>query len=226
MIAEGFYPDYEKPFEQTDINAVQVGQNIEIGEGTHIAPFVSIGENVMIGKNCKIESNVFIGSGSQIGDNVIIRSGSRIGVNCHYHYAQNGRHNSFCGVGRTILEDGVEIGCNTVIQRGTLSDTVMGTGTIIGNLVEIAHDVTIGKGCLIVSQVGICGNVKIGDHVQIYGQAGVVNWVEIDDNAVILSRARVTKNVRAGAKISGLFTNEHAEELKYQAKLRKLTKGE
>ena len=226
LIREKIYPDYEKTFAQDLINGSMFGKNFVIGEGTFIAPFVSVGENVIIGRNCKIESGVFIGSDSKIGDNVIIRSGSRVGVNCHYHYNLRGKQKSFCGIGRLIIGDGVEIGCNSVIQRGTLSDTIIGAGTIIGNLVEIAHDVKICEDCLIVSQVGICGNVEIGRHVEILGQAGIVNWVKIGDNSKIMAKSCVTKNVRAGSKVSGMFSRDHTKELKRIAKIDRLIKGE
>lgn len=218
LIAEGIYPDYEKNFSQMLKEGSMFGANVEVGEGTIIAPFVSVGENVAIGKNCRIEAGVFIGSGTVIGDGVKILSGSRVGVNCHYHSKINGRYESFCGVGRTIIGDGAEIGSNTVIQRGSFSDTVIGAGTIIGNLVEIAHDVKIGANCLIVSQVGLCGNVTIGDRVQIFGQAGVKDWVIVGDDAIILAKSGVTKNIRAGQKVSGMFSREHRTELKRLAK--------
>lgn len=220
MIEIGIYPDYEKSFEQIERGYSMFGRDAAVGEGSYIAPFVSVGENVQIGKNCKIESGVSIGSGSKIGDNVIIRSGSKVGANCHYHYQYGERHYSFCGIARTIIEDGVEIGCNTVIQRGVLSDTVIGEGTIIGNLVEIAHDVKIGRGCLIVSEVGICGNVNIENNVQIYGQAGIVSRVNVGEGAVILSKSRVTKDIKAGEKISGLYSETHREELRRLAMMR------
>ena len=226
LIEEGIYKDYEKPFAQTANNGSMFGQNFSAGEGTFIAPFVSVGENVTVGKNCKIESNVFIGSDTQIGDNVIIRSGTRIGVNCHYHYEEHGKQKSFCGVGKLIIGDNVEIGCNTVIQRGTLSDTIIGAGTIIGNLVEIAHDVKIGEDCLIVSQVGICGNVEIGKRVKIFGQAGIVDWAKIGDGVTVMSKTRVTKNIRASKKVSGMFCRDHSTELKMIAKMEKLLKGD
>lgn len=222
MIAEGFYPDYEKIFPQTEKNHSMFGANVTVGEGTFIAPFVSVGEDVTFGKNCRIESGVFIGSGTRIGDGVKILSGSRVGVNCHYHFEEGGRHRGFCGVGRTVIGDGVEIGANSVIQRGSFSDTVIGAGTVVGNLVEIAHDVKIGAGCLIVSQVGICGNVTIGARVQIFGQAGIKDWVTVGDGAIVLAKSRVTKNIRAGQKVSGAFGREHAAELRRFAKLKKI----
>ena len=219
LIDAGIYPDYEKNF-------VQPSNDFKFGEGTFIAPFVSVGENVTIGKNCYIGANVFIGAGTQIGDNVKILSGSQIGVNCHYHYKERGKQKSFCGVGRLIIGDGVEIGANCVIQRGTLSDTIIGAGTIIGNLVEIAHDVKIGEDCLIVSQVGICGNVEIGNRVEIFGQAGIADWVKVGDGAKIMSKSGVTKNIRAGKKVSGMFCRDHNKELKRIAKINRIIKGE
>ena len=218
FIAEGIYSDYEKNFPQTLKNGAMFGENITVGEGTFIASFVSVGENVTIGKNCRVDAFVFIGSGTVIGDNVKILAGSRVGVNCHYHYEHGGRHESFCGVGRTIIGNGVEIGANTVIQRGSFSDTVIGAGTIIGNLVEIAHDVKIGADCLIVSQVGLCGNVTIGNRVQIFGQAGIKDWVTVGDGAIIFAKSGVTKNIKAGQKVSGMFSREHRTELKRLAK--------
>ena len=222
FIAEKICPDYSKNFPQTQHGGAMFGKNFTAGDGTFIAPFVSVGENVCIGKNCRIDAGVFIGSGTQIGDGVKILSGSRVGVNCHYHYEFGGGHKSFCGVGRTVIGDGVEIGSNTVIQRGTFSDTIIGAGTIIGNLVELAHDVKIGEDCLIVSQVGICGNVTIGKRVQIFGQAGISNWVTIGDDAIVLAKSLVTKNIRAGQKVSGMFAREHRDELKRLAKLKKV----
>lgn len=222
LIAEKICPDYSKNFPQTQRNGAMFGKNFKAGDGTFIAPFVSVGENVRIGKNCKIDAGVFIGSDTQIGDDVKILSGTRVGVNCHYHYEIDGGHKSFCGVGQTIIGDGVEIGSNTVIQRGTFSDTVIGAGTIIGNLVEIAHDVKIGEGCLIVSQVGICGNVTLGKRVQIFGQAGVSNWVTIGDDVIVLAKSVVTKNIRDGQKVSGMFAREHRDELKHLAKIKKI----
>ena len=214
MIAAGIYPDYEKIFPQTLKGGAMFGENVTVGEGSFIAPFVSVGRDVIIGRNCRIDSGALIGSGTRLGNGVKILSGSRVGVNCHYHCAAGGGQKSFCGVGRTIIGDGVEIGANSVIQRGTFSDTVIGAGTIIGNLVEIAHDVKIGAGCLIVSQVGICGNVTIGARVQIFGQAGIKNWLTVGDGAIILAKSGITKNIRAGQKVSGMFSREHRDELK------------
>ena len=222
MIDAGIYYDYEQPFAQYEKGGACYGVNVSVGEGTFILPLVYIGENVKIGEDCTIESGVFIGSNTEIGSNVIVRAGAKLGVNCHYHFQHGARHRSFCGVGRLIIGNGVEIGANTVIQHGTLADTIIGDGTIIGNLVEIAHDVKIGEGCLIVSQVGICGNATIGNGVKIYGQAGVVDCVKIGDGATVLAKSVVTKNIRAGQTVSGMFSRDHAAELRSLARFRRL----
>lgn len=221
MVSAGLYPDYEQKPKQQNTDGAMVGVDAQIGKETVIEPFVSIGEDVVIGKHCRLEAGVFIGSGSRIGDNVTILAGSRIGVNCHYHYYEEGRHKGFIGLGRTIIRSGVEIGANTVIQRGSLSNTIIGENTVVGNLVEIAHDVKIGNGCLIVSQVGICGRVVIGDGVQIYGQAGINERVHIGDGAVVLAKSVVTKNISAGRKVSGMFARDHVTELRNLAKTKK-----
>ena len=223
MADAGLYYDYEKSFKQVKSGNSFFGKNFTIGVFTDIAPLVSVGENVRIGHNCTIESGVVIGSNTEIGDGVVICAGAKVGMNCNYHFKAGRWQKNFCGVGRLIIGNGVVIGANTVIQHGSLADTVIGDGTIIGNLVEIAHDVKIGSGCLIVSQVGICGGATIGNEVEIYGQSGVVERVTIGDGATVLAKSVVTKNVRAGQTVSGTFCRSHTDELRRLAKLRRLT---
>ena len=198
------------------------GSNVKIGEGTIIEPFVTIGDDVEIGENCLIESNVSIESGSVIGNNCVIHSGARIGAKSFLHYDENGEAKCFFGIGRTILNDGVQVGYNSIIQRGTLSETIIGERTLIGNLIVIAHDVKIGSDSHIVCQSGIAGRAKIGSHVRILAQSGVIDNVEIDDFATLMSKSVATKNIQRGKIISGMYGKEHKEELKTQALLRKL----
>lgn len=199
-----------------------LGKNVTIECGTIISPNVYIEDDVFIGKNCYIEPNVHIGYGTVIGDNVYIGCGSSIGEKSFYHYYDSCRLQEFPGIGKTIVNPNVSIGNNSTIQRGTFSDTLIGDGCKIGNLIDIGHDVTIGKNCKIVSQTGVASNVVIGDFVQIFGQAGIANNVIIGDNAVIYAKSLVTKNVPTGQKVSGMYAREHMEELKIQAKLHRL----
>ncbi len=197
------------------------GKNVKIGNGTVISPNVYIDNDVIIGESCYIEPNVHIGSGTVINENVFIGSGSSIGAKSFYHYYDD-KLMDFPGLGKTIINRAVSIGNNTTIQRGTFSDTIIGEDCKIGNLIDIGHDVTIGRGCKVVSQVGVASNVTIGNFVQIYGQAGISNNVRVGDFATIFAKSSVTKDVSDGQKVSGLYAREHSEELRIQAKLRRL----
>lgn len=223
FVHEGVYKDYSKPTPRRLFEgSVAVGDDVMVGEDVKFGAFVSIGSGVRIGGGTIIGDNVTIGDDTIIGADVVINSGARVGDNCFYYYVDVLYRRMFGGVGRTIIGDDVEIGYNTTIQRGTISDTIIGDRTFIGNLVEIAHDVKIGEDCLIVSQVGLCGNVRLGDGVRIFGQSGVNNFVRIGDRAMILARSAITKNVRERAKISGERGLDHFKELRLQAKLKKL----
>lgn len=225
LIEAGVYPNYDRlPRQTMQENGWMCGAETVVGKGTEIASFVSIGDSVTIGADCRIASGVVIGSGTVIGDRVILHAGAKVGVPALWHYAEDGRPMIFGGVERCILGDDVQIGCNTVIQRGTLSDTVIGSGTIIGNLVELAHDVKVGENCLILSQTGICGHAEIGEGVQIMGQAGVVERMRISDRAMVLARSVVTKHVDERKIVSGLFSREHRKELRLQAGIRRMIK--
>lgn len=176
----------------------------------------------IIGKNCIIEPDVFIGKNVVIGNGVILHSGAKIGASAFYHYEDFEGLKTFQGIGKVIISDNVEIGYNSVIQRGTFGDTVIGHDTKIGNLVDVGHDVKIGCNCKIVSQVGIAGNVFIGNGVKIFGQSGISNFVRIGNGAKIMAKSLVTKNVKSGAVVSGNFAREHLKALRQNAKLEKL----
>jgi len=215
---------YEAPVEYScrqEFPHVLFGDTVTIGRNTGIEPFTTIGNDVFIGENCSIGSNVRIGSGTVIGDGVTIRSGSRIGVEGFFTVEERGRH-LYPGVGRTVIHAGVDIGFNTIIQRGTFSDTVIGENSVLANLIDIGHDVIIGSDCKIISQTGIASFSVIGDRVTIFGQCSINNDVTIGNDAVIKGKTRVIGNVPAGETVSGEFARNHKKELRYQAALRKL----
>lgn len=204
---------------ENSINCVY-GNNVSIGCGTKYGNYCVFGNNVVIGNNCVIGDCVSFGDGTIVGDNVIIDSGAQIGGKSNYHYIdENGVRKRFFGCGITQIANGVEIGYNTVIQRGTFNNTLIGDNTKIGNLVEIAHDVVVGENCKIISQTGIAGGVIIGRNVVIYGQCGIKENVVIGDGVVIKGKSRVTKNIPAGLIISGMHTRENKKELTLQVKL-------
>lgn len=222
FIKLGYCKDYHRmPIYQDKGQGILVGTHIEIGKDSNIYPHVTIGDDVHIGKHCHIEPDVFIGSGTYIGNGCIIHSGARIGTSSFLHYDEKSRAKCFLGIGITILGDDVQVGCNTIIQRGTLSDTIIEDRVLIGNLVVIGHDVKIGNDSHISCQAGLAGRAVIGSHVKIMGQAGIAEKINVEDYASILAKSSATKIVLKGKVISGLYGREHKEEMKIQALLRK-----
>ena len=154
-----------------------------------VGAFTSIGENVVIGDETIIYSSVSIYDGSQIGRRCILHSGVVIGSDGYGFVAVGGRHRKIPQIGIVRIEDDVEIGSNSTVDRAALGETVIGEGTKIDNLVQIGHNVRIGKHCLIVAQVGIAGSTELGDYVVIAGQAGVAGHLKIGNGAQVGGRA-------------------------------------
>ena len=172
---------------------VVIGENAEIGAGTRIGPGAAIGPAVAIGRDCEIGGHVTI-TNAYIGDQVMILPGARIGQP-GYGFASSGTgHVKIPQIGRVIIQDRVEIGANTTIDRGALGDTVIGEGTKIDNLVMIAHNVQLGRHCLVISQVGIAGSCEIGDFCVFAGQAGVADHVRIGSKARFAGQTGVPPN--------------------------------
>ena len=186
------------------LNGSMISPSAVIGQNTQISPFSVIGEDVVIGDNCFIENNVTIHRGVRIHNNVFIRSGAVIGGD-PYFCVMDRTITSFCGVKSVIIEEGASVGTNSTVQRGVLSNTVIGKGTKVGDLVVIGHDTIIGHDCKIVSQSGISGCVTIGDHTVIYGQSGVANNVHIGKNVTVNGKTSVMKNIPDNVIVSGLI---------------------
>ncbi len=181
--------------------SVSVGANsiIEdgaaVGDGSIIYPLVYIGKNTKIGANVLIYPNVTIRENVLIGNNCIIHSGTVVGSD-GFGYAQiDGMHKKIPQIGTVIIEDDVEIGSNVSIDRARFDSTVIGRGTKIDNLVQIAHNVKIGKNCLVIGQAGIAGSAKILDNCIIAAQAGINGHITIGENVVVGSQAGVTKSL-------------------------------
>ena len=219
-----------------------VAENAKLGQNVSIGPWVvieehaeihnnvilkagcKIGENSKLGKNCRIECNVVISHSCVIGNNCIIQANTTIG-STGFGYAQiNGQHELIPHNGGVIIEDFVEIGANCCIDRAKFGNTVIGAGTKIDNLVQIAHNVIIGKCCLIVAQVGIAGSAKIGDGVILAGRAGVSDNIEIADRVVIGAASVMMKSIEAGQVVLGTPARPKAEELKSRAIYNRLPK--
>lgn len=225
LVERGVCPDYGVPPAVSAQGTYFIGQDVRLGKGIAIGPGAVICQGVVLGPGCVIGANAYIGPGVQLGENVHVGPGARVGVDSFYHAVVDGALVPFPGIGHVLAGRGVAIGSNSIVQRGTISDTVIGACTQIGDLVEIGHDVKIGANCKIVSQTGIAGNAVIGDYVWIYGQSGIANRIHIGDHAVIKAQSAVTKCVKPGAVIYGPFGREAGQELRLQARLNRLEKG-
>ena len=198
-----------------------IGARAEIGTGT------VIGANAVIGHDVRIGRNGYVGAGavvihSLIGNRVVLHPGVRIGQDGFGFAMGPGGHLKVPQIGRVVVQDDVEIGANTTIDRGANRDTVIGEGTKIDNLVQIAHNVEIGRHCIIVSQVGISGSTKLGDYVVLAGQAGLVGHLKIGTGAQIGAQAGVSNDVPAGARYMGSPAKpfmDHAREIATLARL-------
>lgn len=177
-----------------------IGERSEIGDGTQILAGVKIGDDVCIGENCVLHPNVFIEDGSTIGDNVILHAGVVIGADGFGYVRGNNLYVKFPQIGTVVIENNVEIGANTCIDRGALGETRIGEGTKIDNLVQIGHNVQIGKRVVIAAQTGISGSTVIEDDCVIGGQVGFGDHARVQSGAVIGSQAGVLpgKIVRPG----------------------------
>jgi len=183
-------------------NAV-ILRGVSLGEGTEIHAGAFIGENVALGQNCRIFQNVTIRENVKIGNNVVIYSNAVIGSDGFSYCWDGERHLKIPQAGTVIIEDDVEIGAGTTIDRATLGETVIGRGAIIDNLVQIAHNCRIGEYSIICAQVGIAGSSTLERGVTLAGQAGLGGHLTIGENAVIEGQSGVTSDVPAGAVYFG-----------------------
>jgi UDP-3-O-[3-hydroxymyristoyl] glucosamine N-acyltransferase len=208
-----------------------IGAGAEIGEGTQIGAGVVIGAGVKIGRNCSISAGASVLC-AYIGNGVIIHNGARIGQDGFGYAPGPAGMLKIVQIGRVIIQDNVEIGANTTIDRGTMDDTVIGEGTKIDNQAQIGHNVRIGRHTAIVSQVGIAGSAKIGDGVQIGGQAGVAGHINVGDGAQLAAGSGVIFDLAPGGRYGGVparpikdFLREMADTMA-KAESRKKTRGE
>jgi UDP-3-O-[3-hydroxymyristoyl] glucosamine N-acyltransferase len=178
-----------------------IGPRAEIGRGTVIGAGAVIGPDVRIGRDCSIGPTVSV-LAALLGNRVILHPGVRIGQD-GFGFAMGAKHVKVPQVGRVVIQDDVEIGANTTVDRGATRDTIIGEGTKIDNLVQIAHNVVIGRHCIIVSQTGISGSTTLEDHVVLAGQVGVVGHVRIGMGAQIAGSSNVNSDVPPGARWGG-----------------------
>ena len=218
QVAKMFYPnaDMDIPDENLSISNevrnlysdvkfgknVLIGKNVKIGKNSHIASNSIIESSVHIGENCIIGSFVTIRN-SLISNNVCIQDGSKIGVKGFGFIPNKNKNIRTPHIGRVILEEGVEIGTNSTIDRGTLSDTIIGKNTFLDNQVHVAHNVKIGKNCMIAGQVGFAGSCTLGDDVVVGGQAGISGHLKIGNNVKIGGGSGVINDIGDNEQVMG-----------------------
>lgn len=202
-----------------------IAEDAIIGEDTIIQPNAFIGKGVVIGRDCVIHAGVSIGNNCVIGDRVIIHANTAIGGDAFYYKKRPEGYDKLHSCGRVVIENDVEIGTNCTIDRGVTSDTVIGEGSKLDNLVHVGHDTRIGKRCLFAAQVGIAGCVVIEDDVTFWGQVGCAANVHIGKGAVLLAQSGVSKSLPGGKVYFGSPAAEAKKRMKELATLSLLSKA-
>jgi UDP-3-O-[3-hydroxymyristoyl] glucosamine N-acyltransferase len=202
---------------------VHIGEHAVIGDRVVLDTGVSVGAGVHIGDDCRLFSGVTVYSGSTLGNRVAVHAKAVIGSDGFGYVWRDGRHEKIPHVGRCIVQDDVEIGAGTTIDRGSIDDTVVGAGTKIDNLVMVAHNVRIGRLCMIAAQVGIAGSVRIEDGVVIGGQAGLSGHHTVGKGARIAAQSGIFGDIPPGETWSGYPARPHREALRAQAALFRLS---
>ena len=217
QITKIFYPDsVTDEYDNTvkDINETELKNKVKFGKNVLIGENVKIGTNCSIGHNSIIEKNVNIGDNCSVGSNVIIRNslvknnvqildGCVIGKKGFGFFPNKGINFRYPQIGIVIIEDNVEIGCGSTIDRGSLSNTIIGKNTYLDNQIHVAHNVKIGENCIIAGQVGFAGSSTLGNNVLIGGQAGISGHLKVGNNVQIGGGSGVIKNIPDNSKVMG-----------------------
>ncbi|MDB4332954.1 UDP-3-O-(3-hydroxymyristoyl)glucosamine N-acyltransferase [Akkermansiaceae bacterium] len=201
-----------------------IGKGASIGARTVIGSGVVIGRNAQIGSDCVLHMNTSVRERCVLGDRVILQPGAVVGSDGFGFELVDGRHQKVPQVGIVVLEDDVEIGSNSCIDRARFGKTLIGEGSKVDNLVQVAHNVETGKHCLIVSQSGIAGSSKLGNYVTIAAQAGVGGHIEISDQVVLVGRAGATKSLPNPGAYMGMPARPMAKEQRKMAALSRVPK--
>lgn len=202
---------------------VYVGERSSIGEGTKLYPHVYVGDDVKIGKGCTIYAGVKIYQGCVVGDYVTLHAGTVVGGD-GFGFAPNSEnsYNKVAQIGNVIIEDHVEVGANTTIDRATLGSTIIRKGVKLDNLIQIAHNVEIGENTVIAAQSGVAGSTKIGKNAMIGGQVGIIGHLKIGDKVRIAAQSGVTKDIPDNTTLQGSPAFEYGEYQKSYVYFRKL----
>lgn len=180
-----------------------LADGVVLGEGTRLGAFVSLGQYVHLGRDCRLHDHVSVREGCRLGNRVVLQGGAVIGADGYGYQFKDGRHQPIRQAGIVILEDDVEVGANSTIDRARFGATVIGEGTKIDNLVQVGHNVVTGKHCLIVALCGLSGSSKLGNYVTMAAQGGVAGHVSVGDGAILGGRVGVISNLDGGETYFG-----------------------
>jgi UDP-3-O-[3-hydroxymyristoyl] glucosamine N-acyltransferase len=201
-----------------------IGEQVVIGDNVTIFPNVTIEAGVAIGDDCLVYPQVSIYHGCRIGSRCIVHSGVVIGSDGYGFATAGGKHHKIPQIGIVRIEDDVEIGAGTTIDRAALGETVVGEGTKIDNLVQIGHNVRIGKHCFLVAQVGIAGSTELGDYVAVAGQSGFAGHLKIGHRVQVAAKSAVLEDVPDDAKVMGIPAVPFREFARREAAMRRAAK--
>ncbi len=202
-----------------------LGAGVRIGRNTRVMPGAYIGDGVEIGADGLVHPNAVVCHDTRIGDRCILHPGAVIGSDGFgFAHTEEGEHVRIEHSGRVVIEDDVEIGANTTVDRAVFDETVIRRGSKIDNLVQIAHNVEVGEHSLIASQAGIAGSTRLGRNVVMAAQSGSVGHIHIADRTTVYARGGVTKDTEPGKAYAGFPLMEHRLWLKLQGKLARLLK--
>lgn len=212
---------------QVDATA-SVGALAVIGDGSLIAAQVVVHPQVVIGRDCRVGAGtvlhpgVVLYDGTEIGERCIVHAGVVLGGDGYGYASASGEHRKLEHLGRVVLEDDVEVGANSAIDRGMLDETRVGAGTKIDDLVMVAHNVVTGRRCLLVAQSGVAGSARLGDGVVLAAQSGIIGHVEIGAGTVIATKSALLRGSEAGERVAGIPAVEMGAWKRQQALLRRL----
>jgi len=180
-----------------------LADGVVLGDGSWLGAYVSLGQDVRIGGNCRLYDHVSVREGCRLGERVVLQGGVVIGADGYGYQFKDGRHQPSRQAGIVVLEDDVEVGANSTIDRARFGATVIGEGTKIDNLVQVGHNVVTGKHCLIVALCGLSGSSRLGNFVTMAAQSGVAGHVAIGDGAILGGRSGVISNLPGGETYFG-----------------------
>ena len=201
-----------------------IGHNAKVGAGSIISAGCCVGENSTIGENSRLGCNAVIHHNCSIGNNCVIQANATIGSTGFGYSLIEGSHQLIPHNGGVIIEDCVDIGANTCVDRAKFGNTIIGAGTKVDNLVQIAHNCVLGKCCLIIAQVAMAGSSTLGNGVVMAGHAGIASHCKVGDGAIITAKSAALKDVAPGQVVSGMPARDIKETMRERAAVKRLPK--